>query len=139
MIMSGHDGLGHFGADLFPVKNAQGRYDHMACGWPRNPRDPMGLAPGLPRPRRPGGHRTLRDVPGGRGVVRGAAVHRAGHPGEEAQPGTPAAGGDAIWKTGAMRSSRIGSSLRGMPGPEEDAKLLDLAGEVAQEIEKSGK
>jgi hypothetical protein len=134
MIMSGHDGLGHFGWDLFPLKNAQGRHQFVACGFPRNPRDTMGLAVVYPGPDGP------------------VATERYEMFRESVELSEA-----LLFVERAIQEKRLSPELQqraqrcledrgntfiknwllvhGGPSLEEDAKLLDIAGEVDRELQ----
>ena len=55
------------------------------------------------------------------------------------RPTSRSSGQSAVCKRAATRPSWTGSPSGDMPGAEEDAKLMDLTGEVAKEVEKSAK
>jgi hypothetical protein len=134
MIMSGHDGLGRFGWDLFPFRNPRGGYDHTACGWPRNPRDTTGLAVVYPGP--DGQVATERYEMFREGVQLCEAllfIERAIE-GDRLSPGLrQRAERDLEARDRAFINDWFPFGV--VPSPEEDAKLLDLAGEVANRIQ----
>ena len=135
MIMSGHDGLGRYGADLFPVKNAQGKYSYMACGWPRNPRDSMGLALVYPGPDGPVATERYEMFREGVELCEALLfIERAIQEKKLSAALQKRAERQLEDRSNAFIKNWFVTS--GMPNPEEDAKLLDLAGEVAKELGK---
>jgi len=133
-IMTGHDGMAHFGADLFPLMNDQGRYFSEAP-WPPILKGPLGAAKVYPGPDGPVAteryemfregvelceallfiERAIKDKKLGPELHRRAKSHLEDR-------------SNAIIK----RWFAMGEML----DPEEDAKLLDLAGEVARACDR---
>ena len=131
VIMSGHDGLGRFGADLFPLKNAQGGYSYMACGWPRNPRDLMGMALLYPGPHGPVATESYEMFREGVELCEALLFIERAIQNKKLSP-------ELQQRAESYLEDRDNAFIKnwfligGMPGPEEDANLLDLAGEVAR-------
>ena len=135
MIMSGHDGLGRFGADLFPFKDAQGRYSYVACGWPRNPRDPMGRALLYPGPDGPVATERYEMFREGVELCETLLFIERAIQEKKLSP-------ELHQRAESCLEDRSNAFIKkwfvmgDMLGPEEDGKLLDLAGEVAKELQK---
>ena len=134
MIMSRHDGLGRFGWDLFPLENPRGGYSFVACGWPRNPRDTTGLAVVYPGPDGPVATERYEMFREGVQLCEALLFIERAIEGKKLSPGLRQRA-ERYLEARDQAFINHWFPFGIMPGPEEDAKLLDLAGEVAKEIQ----
>jgi hypothetical protein len=138
IIMSGHDGVSDFGVDLFGFKRPDGSYSSApAPGMPVGPAlSQMSLLyPGPDGPVASERYEMFRE-----GVEIAETlifIERA----IQEKKLTPQLQQKAEKALEARSQAFIMNwfTLRDMPGAEEDAKLLDLAGEVAREVGKEKK
>jgi len=133
-IMSGHDGISDFGADLFPFRDARGRYrcvgNGRGTGGPGNSTKAV-LAPGTEGPIASERFEMFRE-----GVQLAEAILFIQRAIEEKK-----ISGDLEQRANRYLDARGEAFLKGWFGvryvqAEQDEKLLDLAGEVARSLEQ---
>lgn len=129
MIMRGHDGVGQLGADVFPVRNPQGRFTHPAVGRGGVGPDCSTLAILAPGP--DGALPTERFEMFREGVQLCEAILFLQRALEE-----KAIGGELAERVNRCLDGRAEAFLRQWSAGrfERDAQLLALAGEVAAQM-----
>jgi hypothetical protein len=136
MIMSGHDGVGEFGADLFPLKRPAGGYYAPTAGRGMNWNGPGVSTQALLAPGPDGPVATERFEMFREGVELAEALLFIERAIQEKKLSD-----DLQKRANRYLDERSEAFIKGWFGvrymqAEEDAKLLGLAGEVARELQK---
>jgi hypothetical protein len=138
-IMTGHDGLGGFGADLFPLEAGRGRYDHVACGWPRAPKGfTLGFALVYPGPDGPVATERYEMFREGVQLCEALLYVERAIQDNKLDPELRRRAQSCLEDRGNAFITEWYVMGNVLP-PEQDGRLLELAGEVAREVEKGGK